>query len=73
MADAQKPEAPGQIGLCDDCQHVRRLENRRGHVFYRCEKSKQDRRFLAYPPLPVEVCRGYARRSQNDSGDADDA
>lgn len=58
--------ASAEIGLCEDCEHVRRLENRKGHSFYRCDMSKRDDRFLAYPPLPVEACLGYApdRRSE---------
>lgn len=48
------------VGLCDTCQHVRRIENRRGSVFILCEKSMTNPdQYLRYPRLPVRLCAGY--------------
>ena len=48
------------IGLCHTCQHVRRIESRRGSVFILCEKSvTEPETFSRYPRLPVRVCVGY--------------
>jgi hypothetical protein len=63
-------DASGKIaapGLCDDCAHARRVENDRGSVFVRCELSKTDASFAKYPRLPVLRCRGYERRSSEES------
>lgn len=47
-------------GLCHTCQHVRRIENRRGSVFILCEKSVTDPdHYSRYPPQPVRACAGY--------------
>jgi hypothetical protein len=49
----------GRAGLCDSCEHARRIESDRGSVFYLCELSSSDSRFPKYPPLPVIQCPGY--------------
>jgi len=46
-------------GLCEKCQHARRIESDRGSVFYLCELSASDPRFAKYPALPVIQCPGY--------------
>ena len=46
-------------GLCRNCRHHRLTGNRRGSLFYLCERSKEDARFPRYPPLPVLTCTGY--------------
>jgi len=53
------PRINPDVGLCNVCAFVRRVENRRGSVFYRCERSAEDPRFLKYPPLPVLTCPGF--------------
>jgi len=46
-------------GLCETCQHARRMESDRGSIFWMCELSFEDLRFAKYPRLPVLVCGGY--------------
>ncbi len=46
-------------GLCQTCQHSRRMESDRGSVFLMCKLSFEDSRFAKYPPLPVLNCVGY--------------
>ena len=48
-----------EVGLCVTCTFVRRVENRRGSVFYLCDRSREDARFPKYPPLPVLTCPGF--------------
>ena len=48
-----------RVGLCRTCTHHRLTGNRRGSVFYMCERSLEDPSFPKYPPLPVLECRGY--------------
>ena len=47
------------VGLCSTCTFARRIENRRGSIFYRCALSTEDTRFPKYPPLPVLTCPGF--------------
>jgi hypothetical protein len=54
----------GQAGLCAGCRHSRRMTSDRGSVFWFCELSKEDARFVKYPRLPVRVCAGYERVDQ---------
>ena len=58
------------IGLCETCQHVRRITSDRGSVFYLCQLSGLDQRFPKYPRLPVLQCEGYQENIPNrdDSG-----
>lgn len=46
-------------GLCGRCRHARVAANRRGSVFWRCDRSRTDPRFPRYPGLPVLRCAGY--------------
>ena len=46
-------------GLCATCANMRRIVSDRGSVFYLCELSKTDARFVKYPRLPVVACEGY--------------
>ncbi len=50
-----------EVGLCHTCAFVRRVENRRGSVFYRCDRSREDPSFPKYPPLPVLECPGFEK------------
>ena len=59
-------ERQRRIGLCLGCRHGRRLGNRRGSSFYRCEKARLDSSLRPYPALPVEECPGYERGSKPD-------
>ncbi len=56
-------------GLCATCQHGRRVRNPRGSVFQRCERARNDKDYLAYPPLPVRICQGYAERANAEGDD----
>lgn len=53
------PQDPTRIGLCADCQFMRRIASDRGSVFFFCERSKTDPQFPKYPRLPVLQCAGY--------------
>lgn len=48
-----------RVGLCSICRHARRTGNRRGSVFYLCERAGWDDRLRRYPPLPRLRCPGY--------------
>lgn len=48
-----------RVGLCATCVHRREVPNRRGSVFYLCQRSKSDPAYPRYPRLPVLSCRGY--------------
>ena len=63
---------PLAIGLCVSCAHVRIIQNRRGSVFYHCERSRNDSRFPKYPPLPVLQCSGWARREEEPNHNTED-
>jgi hypothetical protein len=52
-----------RVGLCADCAHSRRIESRRGSVFYLCELSATDPAFAKYPRLPVIKCSGYEKQN----------
>jgi hypothetical protein len=54
----QIPAQPNP-GLCQNCQHIRRMESDRGSVFIMCKLSFEDSRFAKYPRLPVLSCGGY--------------
>jgi len=47
------------VGLCATCVHRREVPNRRGSVFYLCQRSKSDPSYPRYPRLPVLSCPGY--------------
>lgn len=55
-------------GLCDTCQHARKIVSGKGSVFLMCERSKTDPRFRKYPPLPVMRCPGYEAATGADPG-----
>ena len=57
------------VGLCATCNWVRIVTNRRGSVFYRCLRADTDPRFLRYPPLPVQSCPGYERRTPSEGAE----
>ena len=46
-------------GLCRTCQHAKRIETKRGSVFYQCLLSHTVAAWPKYPSLPVLQCRGY--------------
>ena len=48
-------------GLCNDCQHCRRIESDKGSKFLLCQLSKVDPSFAKYPRLPVMRCAGYLK------------
>jgi hypothetical protein len=57
-------------GLCQTCQHSRRMESDRGSVFLMCKLSFEDSRFAKYPALPVLDCAGYRPTESEPSRDA---
>jgi hypothetical protein len=50
-----------RVGLCADCVQARRIESRRGSVFYLCELSATNPAFTKYPRLPVIQCDGFEK------------
>jgi hypothetical protein len=48
-------------GLCEDCQHSKRIGSAKGSVFRLCLLHDRDPRFPKYPRLPVLACDGYAK------------
>lgn len=57
------PESsPERVGLCQSCQHTRRIVSAKGSAFWMCLRSQEDPRFRKYPPLPVLRCSGYERQ-----------
>jgi hypothetical protein len=57
-------EISRDVGLCGACTFARRVENRRGSVFYHCGRSAEDTRFPKYPILPVLTCPGFEAPSR---------
>jgi hypothetical protein len=57
-------------GLCQTCQHSRRMETDRGSVFLMCKLSFEDSQFAKYPPLPVLDCVGYKPKEEDPSPEA---
>jgi len=51
------------VGLCERCQHARRIPSSRGSVFYLCTLSAVDDAFPKYPRLPVIQCAGYCEKA----------
>ncbi len=47
------------VGLCSVCDHARIVRSDRGSLFYLCQRSLTDKRFAAYPRLPVIECAGF--------------
>lgn len=50
------------VGLCENCQFVKKITNSRGSNFYLCLLAQQDSSFRKYPPLPVTECVGYKKQ-----------
>jgi hypothetical protein len=48
-------------GLCNDCQHAKRVTSARGSVFLLCGMHERDPRFAKYPRLPMVRCPGYSK------------
>lgn len=47
-----------QAGLCASCAHLGVLRSKTS-TFVRCGRSDVDERFLRYPLLPTQTCRGH--------------
>jgi hypothetical protein len=54
------------VGLCAGCLHATRVLSRKGSIFYLCQLSAVDSRFVKYPVLPVRSCPGYVREADQD-------
>jgi len=52
------------VGLCFTCLHSRQIKSGRGSLFWLCQKSETDPRFVKYPALPVRVCSGFEEREE---------
>ena len=62
-------DSPTAVGLCWSCRRSRRVQNRRGSVFFRCSRAESDRRFARYPRLPVRTCSGYEESLEPEKDD----
>jgi len=62
-AEDKSVSQPTEIGLCADCEHMRRVVSDRGATFYLCARALSDTEFAKYPRLPVVYCRGYKKRN----------
>lgn len=51
-------EVNARVGLCARCRHARTVTSRTT-VYWLCERSKTDPRFVKYPRLPVLECPGF--------------
>ncbi len=67
MSSSLPDPLPGRVGLCADCQFMRRIESDRGSIFYLCQRSATDPSFPKYPRLPVLECTGYERIAEGNS------
>ena len=56
----------GGVGLCGSCSYGRRVQGRRGAIFWRCQRSVTDAAYPKYPPLPMLQCRGFEPSSPED-------
>jgi len=59
VSDDKRERPLPQVGLCANCEFMRRMESDRGSVFYLCNLSATDESFPKYPRLPVLRCAGY--------------
>jgi hypothetical protein len=60
MAEAAKVEQE-RVGLCLNCQYMKKIQSDRGSTFFLCQRSATDPRFPKYPRLPVIQCTGYEK------------
>jgi len=63
---AEQPIVTSNPGLCGACVHGLRIASDRGSVFWQCQLSFSDSRFVKYPRLPVVECSGYKRKPEAD-------
>jgi len=49
-----------EVGLCGHCARAKRIETRRGSLFFQCRGAAEDPRLERYPRLPVLSCPGYS-------------
>jgi hypothetical protein len=61
MSEGERESGRRNVGLCENCRFMRRIESDRGSIFHLCERSATDVRFPKYPRLPVLECAGYQR------------
>lgn len=43
-------------GLCEACEHARKITSAKGSTFWRCGMSDKAPGWPKYPPLPVRQC-----------------
>ena len=60
-AEKNSASQPTEIGLCFDCEHMRRIVSERGSAFFLCSRALNEPEFPKYPRLPVAYCRGYKK------------
>jgi len=54
-----------EVGLCETCTYARKINNKRGSLFFMCEYSEKDPEFDKYPRLPVLTCKAYQKINAN--------
>ncbi len=65
MAGKTREKPASGIGLCANCEFMRRIESDRGSVFYQCQLSATNPKFPKYPRLPVLQCTGFQPAHSN--------
>ena len=59
VGDKSDADQRERVGLCSSCAHSRRVEAKRGALFFLCGLAATDPAFPKYPSLPVLRCSGY--------------
>jgi hypothetical protein len=59
QSEAEGSPDAARVGLCADCEFVRRIVSAKGSEFIQCGRAKHDPTYLQYPPVPVRDCEGY--------------
>ncbi|MEZ4826909.1 MAG: hypothetical protein R3C61_11600 [Bacteroidia bacterium] len=58
-----------KTSLCHTCAFMREVSNKRGSIFFQCEKSRSNPSYARYPMQPVWTCKGYEPRPQRKEGE----
>jgi len=67
----QASAEPESVGLCVRCRYSRTVRGRRS-LFWFCERSRTDPRFVKYPRLPVQECTGFEPNDPPEPGAGSD-
>jgi hypothetical protein len=59
MTGKAREKSVDGVGLCANCEFMRRIQSDRGSAFYQCQLSATNPKFPKYPRLPALTCDGY--------------